>query len=136
MPVGPADSNPFLETSALTTQTGGAIPSFYAGASDYTATSCICNGLGRTYAAIGVPFRSPGANSYCGGQYLGDRRLGVLTFDAFRIEHVPISIETITDGTSQTIFCGELAGRPDLWQHGVKKTAKSISLRRQPLHYS
>ena len=29
----------------------------------------------------------------------------------------------ITDGTSTTIFCGELAGRPDLWQRGVKKIA-------------
>ena len=26
-----------------------------------------------------------------------------------------ISIEQITDGTSTTIFCGELAGSPDLW---------------------
>jgi hypothetical protein len=38
-----------------------------------------------------------------------------------------ISIETITDGTSTTIFCAELAGRPDLWQRGVKKVAKPVA---------
>jgi len=54
--------------------------------------------------------------------------LGVLTFTQFRsANHLPISIEMITDGTSQTIFCGELAGRPDLWQRGVKKVAKSVA---------
>jgi prepilin-type N-terminal cleavage/methylation domain-containing protein len=126
-PSAPRNSNPFLETSALTTQTGGAIPSFYAGASDYTATSCVCNGLACAYANMASPTDPQGRRSFCGGQYLGDRRLGVLTFDAFRVEHVPISIETITDGTSQTIFCGELAGRPDLWQRGVKKVAKSTT---------
>ncbi len=116
-----------METSALTTQSCGAIPSFYAGASDYTATSCICNGLACAYSNTASPNDPQGRLSFCGGQYLGDRRLGVLTFDAFRIEHVPISIEMISDGTSQTIFCGELAGRPDLWQRGVKKIAKSTT---------
>jgi hypothetical protein len=71
------------------------------------------------------PSDPQGRPSFCSGQFSGDRRLGVLTFDAFRIEHTPISIDRITDGTSTTIFCGELAGRPDLWQRGVKKIAKS-----------
>jgi uncharacterized protein DUF1559 len=127
-PSAPRTSNPFLETSALSTQTGGAIPQYWAGASDYTATSCFCNGLACGYmVAEGCCPRDPqGRASFCSSQSNGDRRLGVLTFDAFRIEHIPISIEMITDGTSQTIFCAELAGRPDLWQRGVKKTAKSV----------
>jgi prepilin-type N-terminal cleavage/methylation domain-containing protein len=126
-PSAPRSSNPFLETSALSTQTSGAIPQYWAGASDYTATSCVCNGLACAYSNMASPCCPQGRRSFCGGQYLGDRRLGVLTFDAFRVEHIPISVEMITDGTSQTIFCGELAGRPDLWQRGVKKVAKSIT---------
>jgi Protein of unknown function (DUF1559) len=31
-----------------------------------------------------------------------------------------ISIDQVVDGTSTTILAGELAGRPDLWQRGVK----------------
>ena len=126
-PSAPRATNPFLETSALFTQTCGAIPQYWAGASDYTAVSCFCNGLACGYmVAEGCCRIDPqGRASFCSGQYSGDRRLGVLTFDAFRAEHIPVSIDMITDGTSTTIFCGELAGRPDLWQRGVKKIAKS-----------
>ena len=124
-PSAPRASNPFLETTALSTQTCGVIPQYWAGASDYTATSCVCNGLECAYVALVQPCDPQGIPSRSGGQIDNDKRLGVLTFDAFRMEHFPISIEQITDGTSQTIFCGELAGRPDLWQRGVKKIAKS-----------
>lgn len=34
-----------------------------------------------------------------------------------------ISIDQVTDGTSSTILCAELAGHPDLWQRGLKKIA-------------
>jgi prepilin-type N-terminal cleavage/methylation domain-containing protein len=124
-PSAPRASNPFLETSGYSTQTSGAIPQYFAGASDYSATSCVCNGLSCAYDQLAGPTDPQGSRSHGGGQAMGDRRLGVLTFDAFRIQHIPISIEMITDGTSQTIFCGELAGRPDLWQRGVKKIAKN-----------
>ena len=126
-PSAPRASNPFLETTSLSTQTGGAIPQYWAGASDYTAVSCICNGLACAYNVLTPVCDPQGLNSFNAGQFSGDRRLGVLTFDAFRLEHFPISIEQITDGTSQTIFCGELAGRPDLWQRGVKRIAKSAT---------
>jgi prepilin-type N-terminal cleavage/methylation domain-containing protein len=131
-PSAPRTANPFLETSALSTQSSGAIPQYWAGASDYTAVSCFCNGLSDAYENAegrcpkdpqGVMSHGPIATT----QFAGDTRLGVLTFDAFRIQHLPISIEMITDGTSTTIFCGELAGRPDLWQRGVKKVAKSAA---------
>lgn len=123
-PSAPRGSNPFLETSSLSTQTCGAIPQYWAGASDYSAVSCFCNGLSCVYDQL-APNCPQGSYSHQSGQDSGDRRLGVLTFNAFRLEHFPISIDRITDGTSQTIFCGELAGRPDLWQRGVKKIAKS-----------
>ncbi len=126
-PSAPRASNPFLETPALSTQTCCVIPKYWAGASDYTATSCICNGLSCAYDQLTGPTDAQGNRSHGGGQAMGDRRLGVLTWNAFRIEHIPVSIEQITDGTSQTIFCGELAGRPDLWQRGVKKIAKSAT---------
>jgi prepilin-type N-terminal cleavage/methylation domain-containing protein len=126
-PSAPRVQNPFLETSALSTQTCGAIPQYWVGASDYTAVSCFCNGLSCSYEiAEGMCPKDPqGAASHGTNQIAGDRRLGVLTFDAFRVIHDPVRIEMITDGTSTTIFVGELAGRPDLWQKGVKKIAKS-----------
>ncbi len=37
------------------------------------------------------------------------------------------SIDEITDGTSTTIFCAELAGRPDLWQRGVKEPLSNLA---------
>ena len=52
-----------------------------------------------------------------------NRRAGVLNWLSIRKGFLPTSIDMITDGTSTTIFCGELAGRPDLWQRGVKKIA-------------
>jgi hypothetical protein len=46
---------------------------------------------------------------------LRDQRCGAIDSDTFT------PIELITDGTSTTILFVELAGRPDLWQRGVKK---------------
>jgi hypothetical protein len=54
-------------------------------------------------------------------------RFGVLNWNVIRPGGVPVSIEQITDGTSTTIFCGELAGRPELWQRGVKKIPSNAS---------
>jgi prepilin-type processing-associated H-X9-DG protein len=50
----------------------------------------------------------------------------VLSWTVLRPGTAPVSVESISDGTSTTIFCAELAGRPDLWQRGVKKIAKSV----------
>jgi prepilin-type N-terminal cleavage/methylation domain-containing protein len=124
-PSAPRSQNPFIENSALSQQTCGAVPQYWAGASDYTAVSCFCNGLSCSYQQITGPLDPQGTASHGSGQWNGDRRLGVLSFDAFRITPKAISIEMITDGTSTTILVGELAGRPDLWQRGVKKIAKS-----------
>jgi prepilin-type N-terminal cleavage/methylation domain-containing protein len=99
-PSAPRTSNPFLETSALTTQTCGAVPQFWAGASDYSATSCVCNGLACAYSTLASPCDPQGRRSFCGGQYLGDRRLGVLTFDQFRVEHNAISPDGPISGSA------------------------------------
>jgi Protein of unknown function (DUF1559) len=43
-------------------------------------------------------------------------------------DHV-VGIESIVDGTSTTIYAVELAGRPDLWQRGVKTSVcKNLAL--------
>jgi prepilin-type N-terminal cleavage/methylation domain-containing protein len=125
-PSAPRTQNPFLENSALSQQSGGAVPQYMAGASDYTAVSCFCNGLSCSYQATTGPLDPQGTASHQSGEISGDRRLGVLSFDVFRVMPKAISIDLITDGTSTTIFVGELAGRPDLWQRGVKKIAKSV----------
>ena len=44
--------------------------------------------------------------------------MGVLNFNVIRRGVGPVSIDQITDGTSTTIFCGELAGRPDYLAKG------------------
>lgn len=124
-PSAPRTANPFLENSALNQQCGN-FGAYWAGASDYSAVSCFCNGLSGAYQKAEGCIKDPqGKCSHQSGQNNGDRRLGVLTFDPFRIEHRPIALDDIKDGTAQTIFCGELAGRPDLWQKGVKKVATS-----------
>jgi len=89
------------------------IPSNWSGASDYTAISSYESGLCSAYnAAIG-----------CRTACKCTSQQGVMNNNAFNGAN--ISIEQITDGTSTTILVGELAGSPDLWQKGVKKTAKA-----------
>jgi prepilin-type N-terminal cleavage/methylation domain-containing protein len=52
------------------------------------------------------------------GQGIGSK--GV--FWNFLTNFCGFSIEQITDGTSTTLFCTEMAGRPDCWTRGGKKT--------------
>jgi prepilin-type N-terminal cleavage/methylation domain-containing protein len=120
-PSAPRSSNPFLESGLEAQETCGVYPKYFAGASDYTAVSCYCSGLRCAYNnAVG-----PTDPQHAGG--CGQRE-GVLNWNFLRPGVGPISIEAITDGTSTTIFCAELAGRPDFWQRGVKKTAASSSV--------
>lgn len=78
--------------------------------------SCYCCGLRNAYNTAVSP-NDPQRNGNCG------YREGVLNWNFLRPGVGPVTIESITDGTSTTIFCAELAGRPDLWQRGVKKIA-------------
>jgi hypothetical protein len=99
-------------------------PTYWAGASDYTAVGGYCCGLGCAYDQAVAP-NDPQRNTFhiCnGGGPFGAQttRLGVLSFNIIRRGVEPVSIDQITDGTSTTIFVGELAGRPDYWQKGAK----------------
>jgi len=121
-PSSPRGANPFLEQSTFYCEgcCGAAgYPLYYAGASDYTAVSCYDDAVNSVYTNLVGPTDPQVTNSY-----QGCAKIGVLNWTFLRPGIQPVSIESITDGTSTTIFCGELAGRPDLWQRGVKKIAK------------
>jgi hypothetical protein len=96
-------------------------PKYWAGASDYTAVSCYCDGLASVYN------HQAGA---CDPQVKGGcaARFGVLNWDILRTGVLPVSIDRVTDGTSTTIFVGELAGRPNLYWRGVNKPILCPSL--------
>jgi prepilin-type N-terminal cleavage/methylation domain-containing protein len=117
-PSSPRNQNPFvshdLEYCVINQAVApGIVPANYSGASDYTAISSYEGGLCCVYnAAIGCKQSCKDASQQ-----------GVMNNQAFQF--ASISIEQITDGTSTTIFTGELAGSPDLWQRGVKKIAKA-----------
>jgi len=115
-PSAPRSSNPFVENGLESQETCGLYPKYWAGASDYTAVSCYCCGVNCVYKKS-VSSTDPQAAGNCGN------REGVLNWNFLRPGTLPVSVESIVDGTSTTIFCGELAGRPDLWQRGVKKIA-------------
>jgi prepilin-type N-terminal cleavage/methylation domain-containing protein len=124
-PSSPRSTNPFLEKS-LHFAAFCQYPSYWAGASDYTAVSSYCCGLACAYDAATSPTDPQGTSSFCatpGGSSAQTRRLGVLNYNTIRRGAEPVSIDKITDGTSTTIFCGELAGRPDLWKRGTKVAA-------------
>ena len=128
-PSAPRTNNPFQENGLITEFTGGLIPCnpfglkpYWAGASDYTAINCYCAGLAQSYDSQTTPCDPQGSKSFCTPMGC-NRRAGVLNWLSIRKGFGPTSIDKITDGTSTTIFCGELAGRPDLWQRGVKKIA-------------
>ncbi len=119
-PSSPRAVNPFQESGLITEFTG--LPPYWAGASDYTAVNCYCCGLANSYDAATNP-QDPQGNLSHGSPQGCNRRAGVLNWHSIRPGSGPVSIDQITDGTSTTIFVGELAGRPDLWVRGVKKIA-------------
>jgi prepilin-type N-terminal cleavage/methylation domain-containing protein len=106
-PSAPRARNPFIETNSFTQDircAGLPVPSMLAGASDYQASSGYRGALKCWYDF----------NNSC-PRCVSGRRDGAIDVDSFN------SIDSIVDGTSTTIFAVELAGRPDLWQRGVKK---------------
>jgi hypothetical protein len=119
-PSSPRSSNPFLETPIGAAFVGFPQP-YWAGASDYTAVNCYCNGLKCAYSAAVSP-NDPQRTGDC------SVRFGVLNWDTVRSVVLPVALEQITDGTSTTLFCAELAGRPDLWQRGVKMPLSALAL--------
>ena len=117
-PSAPRSSNPFLETPVGAQFIGFPLP-YWAGASDYTAVNCYCNGLSSAYNAAVSP-NDPQRTGNC------VTRFGVLNWDTVRTGVLPVAIEQIVDGTSTTLFCAELAGRPDLWHRGVKQPLTAL----------
>jgi prepilin-type N-terminal cleavage/methylation domain-containing protein len=117
-PSSPRSLNPFKEFSligCLLCQGGVPLfPHYWAGASDYQAINTFCKpGLQCAYRLI-----TTGCLNKC------DQKCceGVMTNNVKEA----VSIDMITDGTSTTIFCAELAGRPDLWVRGVKMPLTSL----------
>jgi prepilin-type N-terminal cleavage/methylation domain-containing protein len=128
-PSAPRTQNPFIETGLFNQVTGGAIPSYYAGASDYTGVGGFCAGIACFYDSMTNDKCYQGFCSFC-IPFGCLRRMGVLNIGTIRNNrpgNSGVSIDQIVDGTSTTIFCAELAGRPDLWQRGVKKIAKPVA---------
>jgi prepilin-type N-terminal cleavage/methylation domain-containing protein len=134
-PSSPRSLNPFQEKSLAycfakgfcpNPCTPSPFPAYWAGASDYTAVNCYCCGL-RSYYDFVAGATDPQAKSSLADQRGNCRfRRGVLNWQVIRPGTEPVGIDQITDGTSTTIFCAELAGRPDLWQKGAKKNLGSV----------
>jgi len=116
-------SNPFVDFE-YSSQFCGYGPPFYStsgfgctpplrvrGASDYILLSQLTCPLTLRFAAlVGTTKQelSPWAIN------------GLYYFDTYDGEMLRPRIDKITDGTQTTILFAENAGRPDLWQHGVK----------------
>jgi prepilin-type N-terminal cleavage/methylation domain-containing protein len=109
-PSAPRSTNPFVERNQgwellIPALSCPAMTRLY-GASDYQ-TYCRMGGtLWNYYRFVG----NLGCNASC------DLRLAL-----FSDTWVGLSIDQITDGTSTTIFCTELAGRPDWWTRSGKQ---------------
>jgi len=84
------------------------------GASDYTVLQSYNGGMKKYYCVMAAP--STQAN-----------RAGVFFFDVMasgdQDPNMNPTLESIVDGTSTTLMFAELAGRPDLWERGVKAGA-------------
>ena len=103
-PSAARNSNPFQETPSFYFCFGGNVPKYQAGANDYVATAGLRASVECYYKVL----------NGCAPEVAGRRLSG-------EEANFTLSIEKISDGTSTTILTGELAGRPDLWQRGVKK---------------
>jgi prepilin-type N-terminal cleavage/methylation domain-containing protein/prepilin-type processing-associated H-X9-DG protein len=121
-PSSPRTLNPFqtqdVEYCIFSEATGCAvaIPKYFAGANDYTGISEFTCGLQCVYKHLTVACFCKCSKCLCAAN------CGVLNDHAWNQN--AISIDRITDGTSTTIFCAEMAGRPDLWQRGKKMINK------------
>jgi prepilin-type N-terminal cleavage/methylation domain-containing protein len=122
-PSSPRSNNPFLERSFAICKTvcgsdpsAAHYPAYFAGASDYTAVGCYSQGLKDAYDSAVSADDAQRANGF-------GATLGVLSWASVRPGARMLTFDSIVDGTSSTLLCAELAGRPDLWQKHVKTTA-------------
>jgi len=117
-PSAPRSQNPFplhsqlndAFTQGLGQPTGDAVVKVYmAGASDYANINGTIRSLQSYYEYVN---QGVGQANYSGIMASASTQIGV---------------GQVTDGTSTTILCGELAGMPDLWKLGKKSTVFTIS---------
>ena len=111
-PSAPRDQNPFIEKSEnLCNCFSPGQSVFYApqlsGASDYVANSGYDAGTSLACAYLALNGCKP-------------ERSGVGPINVYEFQ---VGVDKILDGTSTTILVAELAGRPNWWVRGVKKTA-------------
>jgi prepilin-type N-terminal cleavage/methylation domain-containing protein len=121
-PSSPRTQNPFVETMACWVDTAATHPVRTRGASDYTVISLYNTQLKVWYKSLTIPnccactFKFPAFNTQRSGLFYLDCRTNTA--------HVYVNgrptIESVVDGTSTTIMFSEMAGKPDLWQRGVK----------------
>jgi prepilin-type N-terminal cleavage/methylation domain-containing protein len=116
-PSSPRTQNPFVEGNAIYEfcltfcRTCFAFKRLH-GALDYEGLCDLDSSAHAFYAhALGIP----GAG---GSGFIGPTGL----FHSFLSNSCGFSIDQITDGTSTTLFCTEMAGRPDCWTRAGKTT--------------
>jgi prepilin-type N-terminal cleavage/methylation domain-containing protein len=113
-PSSPRTPNPFVEGNSVY---------------EYCLIYCrTCFGFKRLHGALdyqGLCDLDGNANAFYahargipGGESIGPKGL----FHSFLTNSCGLSIDQITDGTSTTLFCTEMAGRPDCWTRGGKRT--------------
>jgi prepilin-type N-terminal cleavage/methylation domain-containing protein/prepilin-type processing-associated H-X9-DG protein len=118
-PSCPRTSNPFKETMSCWPNRSCAHPIRMRGALDYTLITDYANGIQQWYK-----LSNGSRTGVCNPQY-NRERTGVFYFgdrqceSNYSLQPSP-SLETIPDGSSTTIMFVENAGKPDIWQKGVK----------------
>jgi prepilin-type N-terminal cleavage/methylation domain-containing protein len=115
-PSSPRTQNPFVEGNSVYEYCLTFCRTCFAftrlhGALDYQG---ICNIDAYAHAFYVHALGIPGAG---GSGYIGPPGM----FHSFLSNYCGLTIEQITDGTSTTIFCTEMAGRPDCWTRFGKK---------------
>ena len=131
---------PCIDASASTRPAAAVIPSyacpscprtqnpFIEGNATYEFCLMSCFGFKRLHGALdyqGLCDMAAYANAFyarsrgiSGGESIGATGM----FHNLLTNLCGLSIEQITDGTSTTLFCTEMAGRPDCWTRGGKRT--------------
>jgi prepilin-type N-terminal cleavage/methylation domain-containing protein len=111
-PSTPRSQNPFLQEQPRFANTDLVPPPTLRrlyGASDYTASGGYGPGVANWYnSESGLPMPCPPCNCSLSG--------------VLNSENSSPTLEKIVDGLSTTILCTEMAGKPDLWRRGVKKS--------------
>jgi prepilin-type N-terminal cleavage/methylation domain-containing protein len=115
-PSTPRKNNPFVENNAIWESCSPVFRfSRLHGALDYRGINAFLGDAASYYLFMLGQDTSAGARQYeNSGKAVG------LFGDPYFRSPAALSIDQITDGTSTTIFCTEVAGAPDVWRRGVQ----------------